>query len=66
MTIKKLAESIVSIEKSSTKIKPTLEANNLIQNIKSFPENIYVNTLKKNFNEQIKQRYDEIKQTCSI
>ena len=63
LTIKELAQRVVSIEKTSSKIKPTLEANNLIQNIKSFPENIYVNTLKKNFNEQIKQRYDEIKQT---
>jgi len=66
LTIKELAESIVSIEKTSTKIKPTLEGNNLIQKINSFPENIYVNTLTKNFNEQIKQRYDEIKQTSSI
>ena len=66
LTIKELAESIVSIEKTSTKIKPSLEGNNLIQNIKSFPENIYVNTLTISFNEQIKQRYDEIKQTNSI
>ena len=66
LTIKELAESIVSIEKTSTKIRPTLEGKNLIQNINSFPENIYANTLKKDFNEQIKKRYDEIKQTYSI
>ncbi len=66
LTIKELAESIVSIEKTSTKIKATLEGNNLIKNINSFPENIYLNTLKQDFNEQIKKRYDEIKQTYSI
>ena len=66
LTIKELAESIVSIEKTSTKIRPALEGKNLIQNINSFPENIYANTLKKDFNEQIKKRYDEIKQTYSI
>ena len=66
LTIKELAQRVVAIEKTSTKIKATLRANNLMKKINSFPENIYINTLKKDFNEQIKKRYDEIKQTYSI
>ncbi len=66
LTIKELAERIVSIEKTSTKIKSTIECNNLIKSINSFPKNIYLNSLKQDFNEQIKKRYDEIKQTYSI
>jgi len=66
LTIKELAQRVVAIEKTSTKIKATLRANNLMKKINSFPENIYINTLKKDLNEQIKKRYDEIKQTYSI
>ena len=66
LTIKELAERVVSIEKTSTKINSTLDGNNLIRKINSFPENIYLNSLKQDFTEQIKTRYDEIKQANSI
>ncbi len=66
LTIKELAERVVSIEKTCTKIKATLDGNNLIRKINSFPENIYLNSLKQDFTEQIKTRYDEIKQANSI
>ena len=66
ITIRELAESIISIEKTSTKIKATMKGNNLLNKINSFPENIYINSLKKNFYEQIKNQYYEIKKTYSI
>jgi len=66
LTIKELAERVVSIEKTSTKINSTLDGNNLIRKINSFPENIYLNSLKQDFTKQIKTRYDEIKQANSI
>ena len=66
LTLKELAERVVSIEKTSTKINSTLDGNNLIRKINSFPENIYLNSLKQDFTEQIKTRYDEIKQANSI
>ena len=66
LTIRQLAESIISIDKSSTKIKATMKGDNLLDKINSFPENIYINSLKSNFYEQIKSQYHEIKQTSSI
>jgi len=66
LTIRQLAESIISIEKTSTKIKATMKGDNLLNKINSFPENIYINSLKNNFYEQIKRQYNDIKQTYSI
>ena len=66
LTIKELAQRVISIEKTSTKIKATLDGNNLIKKINSFPENIYLNSLKQDFTEQIKTRYDEIRQANSF
>jgi nucleoside-diphosphate-sugar epimerase len=66
LTIKELAQRVVSIEKTSTKINATLDGNNLIRRINSFPENIYLNSLKQDFTEQIKTRYDEIRQANSF
>ena len=66
LTIRELAESIISIEKTTAKINATMKGDNLLTKINSYPENIYVNSLKKNFYEQIKSHYDEIKKTYSI
>ena len=66
LTIKELAERVVSFERTSTKIESTLKGNNLIKKINSFPENIYLNSLNQDFNEQIKTRYYEIKKTYII
>ena len=52
--------------KTSTKIKATMKGDNLLNKINSFPENIYINSLKNNFYEQIKRQYNDIKQTYSI
>ena len=66
LTIRELAESIISIEKTTAKINATMKGDNLLTKINSYPENIYVNSLKKNFYEQIKSQYEEIKKTYSI
>ena len=62
-TIEDLAKNIISLNKTSTKIKTKFEGNNFFESINSFPKNIYCKTLEIDFHEQIQERYDEIKQT---
>ncbi len=62
-TIEDLAKSIISLNKTSTKIKTALEGNNFFDSINFFPKNIYLKTLELDFHEQIQERYNEIKQT---
>ncbi len=62
-TIEDLARSIISLNKTSTKIKTKFEGENFFESINSFPKNIYFKTLEIDFHEQIQERYNEIKQT---
>jgi nucleoside-diphosphate-sugar epimerase len=62
-TIEDLAKNIISLNKTSTKIKTKFEGNNFFESINSFPKNIYLKTLEIDFHEQIQERYNEIKQT---
>ena len=62
-TIEDLARSIISLNKTSTKIKTKFEGENFFESINSFPKNIYCKTLEIDFHEQIQERYNEIKQT---
>ncbi len=62
-TLKALAMEIISLNKTTAKIKTKLEGNNFFKNINSFPQNIYLKTLELDFHEQLQERYNEIKQT---
>jgi len=62
-TIEELAKSVIAINKTSTKIKTNIEANNLFENINSFPNNIYQKTLELDFQDQLKERNNEIRET---
>ena len=66
ISIKKLAETVITQAKSSSKILPTFKSENLIDKIDHFPENIYINSLKLDFQEQIQERYNEIRKTYSF
>ena len=66
ISIKKLAETVITQAKSSSKILPTFKSENLIDKIDHFPENIYINSLKSDFQEQIQERYNEIRKTHSF
>ena len=63
ITIKELASYIISLNKTTSKIKTKLEVNNFYKNINFFPQNIYIKTLELDFHEQIQGRYNEIQQT---
>ena len=62
-TIEELAKSVIALNKTSAKIKTNLDAKNFFENINSFPSNIYQKTLELDFQEQLKERNNEIRET---
>ena len=62
ITIEELAKSVIALNKTSTKIKTNLEAKNFFENINSFPNNIYKKTLELDFQDQLKERHNEIRE----
>jgi len=65
-TIEELAKSIIALNKTSAKIKTNLDAKNFFENINSFPSNIYQKTLELDFQEQLMERNNEIREANSI
>ena len=65
-TIEELAKSVIALNKTSVKIKANLEAKNFFENINSFPSNIYQKTLELDFQEQLMERNNEIREANSI
>ena len=65
-TIEELAKSVIALNKTSTKIKANLEAKNFFENINVFPDNIYQKTLELDFQDQLKERNNEIREANSI
>jgi hypothetical protein len=61
-TIEELAKRVIALNKTSTKIKTNLEAKNFFENINSFPNNIYKKTLELDFQDQLKERNNEIRE----
>ena len=61
-TIEELAKSVIALNKTSTKIKTNLESKNFFENINSFPNNIYKKTLELDFQDQLKERHNEIRE----
>ena len=61
-TIEELAKSVIALNKTSTKIKANLEAKNFFENINSLPNNIYKKTLELDFQDQLKERNNEIRE----
>ena len=62
ITIEELAKSVIALNNTSTKIKTNLEAKNFFENINSFPNNIYKKTLELDFQDQLKERNNEIRE----
>jgi hypothetical protein len=65
-TIEELAKSVIALNKTSAKIKTNLDAKNFFENINSFPSNIYQKTLELDFQEQLMERNNEIREANSI
>jgi len=65
-TIEELAKSVIALNKTSTKIKANLEAKNFFENINAFPDNIYQKTLELDFQDQLKERNNEIREANSF
>ena len=65
-TIEELAKSVIALNKTSAKIKANLEAKNFFENINVFPDNIYQKTLELDFQDQLKERNNEIREANSI
>ena len=65
-TIEELAKSVIALNKTSLKIKTNLDAKNFFENINSFPSNIYQKTLELDFQDQLKERNNEIREANSI
>jgi nucleoside-diphosphate-sugar epimerase len=65
-TIEELAKSVIALNKTSAKIKTNLDAKNFFENINSFPSNIYQKTLELDFQEQLMERNNEIREAISI
>ena len=65
-TIEELAKSIIALNKTSAKIKTNLDAKNFFENINSFPSNIYQKTLELDFQEQLMERNNEIREANSF
>ena len=61
-----MAKSVIALNKTSVKIKTNLDAKNLFENINSFPSNIYQKTLELDFQEQLKERNNEIREANSF
>ena len=61
-TIEELAKSVIALNKTSAKIKTNLDAKNFFENINSFPSNIYQKTLELDFQDQLKERNNEIRE----
>jgi len=65
-TIEELAKSVIALNKTFTKIKANLEDKNFFENINSFPSNIYQKTLELDFQEQLMELNNEIREANSI
>jgi nucleoside-diphosphate-sugar epimerase len=65
-TIEELAKSVIALNKTSAKIKTNLDAKNFFENINSFPSNIYQKTLELDFQEQLMEKNNEIREANSI
>ena len=65
-TIEELAKSVIALNKSPVKIKTILDAKNFFENINSFPDNIYQKTLELDFQDQLKERNNEIREANSF
>ena len=61
ISLENLAKKIVEIEPTKTKIIKSGSATNLLDKIKSLPENIYKKTMNSDLNDQLKRRFYEIK-----
>ena len=65
-TIEELAKSVIALNKTSAKIKTNLDAKNFFENINSFPSNIYQKNLELDFQEQLMERNNEIREANSF
>jgi CDP-paratose synthetase len=65
-TVKELARRIISLGKTSSKIKTKIAAINFLKKIDNFPKNIYKKTIEFDFNDQVTERFNEIKKTNSL
>ena len=65
-TIEELAKSVIALNKTSAKFKTNLEAKNFFENLNYFPDNIYQKTLELDFQDQLKERNNEIREANSF